>query len=165
MVIDRSVLHAQEGQDVPIKDDSEYPDWIWSLRLGKPLTSNEMEYGTKQYWEQLDFESKIRVKRMLKVKHKETMRVGEVQKKRMEWQDRIKYRALASYNHSAGWDPEQLKNEPDQKLWLKPQPDEEVLYPDRFTKENPRKLKELYGEEGVTPHTLVNWKMDKNFKY
>jgi len=159
-----SNLLKEGGEDIKIKDDSEYPDWIWSLRLGKPPSSNEMEYGTKEYWETLHEESKKRQKKFMMVKIKETMRVGTNETKKMEWQERIKYRALASYNFSAGWTTEDLENKPDKKLWLKPQPDEEEIRADEWAKENP--LKCTFNQVnrrigGLKVHSYVNKIMHK----
>ncbi|KAI1287423.1 39S ribosomal protein L54, mitochondrial [Halotydeus destructor] len=154
----------KEGEDVKIKDDSEYPDWIWTMNLGPPLKAAEVEYGTRDYWEKLAFESNIRVKRFMKVKHKETMRLGKEQKKVMDWQNRIKFRALASYNFDAGWDPKDFQNEPDKKLWLKPQEGEELLYPDAYAAENPRKF-QYDGKIGIEAVSRVNRKITKNTKH
>ncbi|KAJ8890364.1 hypothetical protein PR048_009872 [Dryococelus australis] len=43
----------KEGSDVPIKPDSEYPDWLWNLHTGKPLPLEELESDPKRYWRRL----------------------------------------------------------------------------------------------------------------
>ncbi|XP_069960202.1 large ribosomal subunit protein mL54 [Cherax quadricarinatus] len=43
----------ENRQDVPIKDDSEYPEWLWTLRTGKPPKFSELEPNTKEYWKRL----------------------------------------------------------------------------------------------------------------
>ncbi|KAK3867314.1 hypothetical protein Pcinc_027220 [Petrolisthes cinctipes] len=40
----------EDRQDIELKDDSEYPDWLWELRTGKPLPLEELDPQTKYYW-------------------------------------------------------------------------------------------------------------------
>lgn len=44
--------YFKEGEDVKLKPDSEYPDWLWTLPL-KPKSLEEMDPNTKQYWRKL----------------------------------------------------------------------------------------------------------------
>ncbi|KAM3957217.1 mitochondrial ribosomal protein L54 [Aphomia sociella] len=37
------------GEDVKLKEDSEYPEWLWTLRT-KPATLEELDPNTKEYW-------------------------------------------------------------------------------------------------------------------
>ncbi|XP_013194768.1 large ribosomal subunit protein mL54 [Amyelois transitella] len=37
------------GEDVKLKDDSEYPDWLWELRPVPPRLE-ELDPNSKQYW-------------------------------------------------------------------------------------------------------------------
>lgn len=43
----------KEGEDIKLKEDSEYPDWLWNLRTGKPPPLEEMDPNTKEYWKRL----------------------------------------------------------------------------------------------------------------
>lgn len=43
----------KEGKDIELKPDSEYPEWLWKLNIGKPLTLDELDPETKQYWRKL----------------------------------------------------------------------------------------------------------------
>ncbi|KOB67702.1 Mitochondrial ribosomal protein L54 [Operophtera brumata] len=38
------------GEDVPIKADSEYPEWLWALRTGGARPLAELDPDTKEYW-------------------------------------------------------------------------------------------------------------------
>ncbi|XP_015440124.1 PREDICTED: 39S ribosomal protein L54, mitochondrial [Dufourea novaeangliae] len=38
-----------EGEDIKLKPDNEYPDWIWEIRT-EPLQLSELDPDTKQYW-------------------------------------------------------------------------------------------------------------------
>ncbi|KAL4709510.1 hypothetical protein ACJJTC_007241 [Scirpophaga incertulas] len=38
------------GEDIKLKDDSEYPDWLWTLNTGAPPRLESLDPNTKQYW-------------------------------------------------------------------------------------------------------------------
>ncbi|KOC59779.1 39S ribosomal protein L54, mitochondrial [Habropoda laboriosa] len=38
-----------DGEDVKLKPDSEYPEWIWNIRT-EPLKLEDLDPNTKQYW-------------------------------------------------------------------------------------------------------------------
>ncbi|XP_046834334.1 39S ribosomal protein L54, mitochondrial [Vespa crabro] len=44
--------YFKEGEDIKLKPDSEYPDWLWTLPL-TPKSLDEMDPNTKQYWRKL----------------------------------------------------------------------------------------------------------------
>ncbi|KAF3420864.1 hypothetical protein E2986_01004 [Frieseomelitta varia] len=39
----------KEGEDVKLKPDSEYPEWLWNIRT-EPLKLEDLDPNTKQYW-------------------------------------------------------------------------------------------------------------------
>lgn len=41
------------GEDVKLKLDNEYPDWLWQVRLGPPPSLEELDPNTKQYWQKV----------------------------------------------------------------------------------------------------------------
>ncbi|XP_053311913.1 39S ribosomal protein L54, mitochondrial [Spea bombifrons] len=38
------------GPDVKLKEDSEYPEWLFQIDLGPPKTLDELSPDTPQYW-------------------------------------------------------------------------------------------------------------------
>ncbi|KAL5244268.1 hypothetical protein ACI65C_011678 [Semiaphis heraclei] len=40
----------KEGQDIELKPDSEYPDWLWNLNIDGPVPLQELDPNSKQYW-------------------------------------------------------------------------------------------------------------------
>uniref|UniRef100_A0A1B6E4V8 Large ribosomal subunit protein mL54 n=1 Tax=Clastoptera arizonana TaxID=38151 RepID=A0A1B6E4V8_9HEMI len=42
-----------EGTDVELKPDSEYPDWLWKLNTGKRIPLDELDPNTLQYWKRV----------------------------------------------------------------------------------------------------------------
>nr|CAG4647585.1 EOG090X0KWJ [Megafenestra aurita]SVE92796.1 EOG090X0KWJ [Megafenestra aurita] len=54
----------KQGQDVALMPDSEYPDWLWSLRLGKPPPLEEMDQESLAYWRRL---RKLNLRRQTKL--------------------------------------------------------------------------------------------------
>ncbi|XP_072946412.1 large ribosomal subunit protein mL54 [Epargyreus clarus] len=38
------------GEDVKLKEDSEYPEWLWDLNTGAAPRIEDMDPNTKQYW-------------------------------------------------------------------------------------------------------------------
>lgn len=127
------------GEDIKIKDDSEYPDWIWTMRLEGHPNLDDLDPNEHQYWEQLDFMSHIRQLRMYGLKPKVKKQTSELEINQEIWRDRIKFRALASYHHEPGTDPKDYESIPHRKTWLKPQEslEEEEIYPDQFVKDHP----------------------------
>ncbi|CAG0893613.1 unnamed protein product [Cyprideis torosa] len=43
----------EDSEPVALKPDSEYPDWLWTLRLEDHPPLEEIEPGTKYYWERV----------------------------------------------------------------------------------------------------------------
>lgn len=132
----------KNGEDVKIKDDSEYPDWIWTEKLDGYPTLEELDPNSKEYWEVLNLKSRIRVRRLQKMQIKDAMRVGAQQRRKLELLERFKFRALPPEDLDMGFDPNELLTKPDKKLWLRPQTSvqEEEVYPDEFIKEHPEKF-------------------------
>lgn len=42
----------KQGDDVKLRADSEYPDWLWTLRTGKPPPLEDLDPETMEYWSQ-----------------------------------------------------------------------------------------------------------------
>ncbi|KAJ8928192.1 hypothetical protein NQ314_019255 [Rhamnusium bicolor] len=41
------------GEDILLKPDSEYPDWLWNVRLGPPPPLEELDPNSKEYWRRI----------------------------------------------------------------------------------------------------------------
>ncbi|XP_076637391.1 mitochondrial ribosomal protein L54 [Colletes latitarsis] len=39
----------KEGEDVKLKPDSEYPEWLWNIRT-QPIKLSELDPNSKEYW-------------------------------------------------------------------------------------------------------------------
>lgn len=63
--VDKLVSHCcganyfKEGEEIKLKDDSEYPEWLWELPL-KPPHLHELDPNTKEYWERAEVVGKQR---------------------------------------------------------------------------------------------------------
>lgn len=42
--------YFKDGEEIKLKDDKDYPDWLWELPL-KPPRLHELDPNTKEYWE------------------------------------------------------------------------------------------------------------------
>ena len=63
-----------EGEEVALKPDSEYPEWLWTMRAKRPLpSSDELEYGTLEYFQTLEREEDQRKRTLSKKKKKRRM--------------------------------------------------------------------------------------------
>ena len=45
--------YLKNGEDVKLKEDSEYPEWLWEVPL-KPPRLHEYNPDTKEYWEKAE---------------------------------------------------------------------------------------------------------------
>lgn len=135
--------YMKTGEDVRIKDDSHYPDWLWTIPVGEPKLENYSP-DTEEYWELLEKLGKVRLQRHTNNAPKETLVVGRKDKERRMYEERIKYRALASEEteENLGFRPEDYIPKYDKKLFLKPQESlhEEELVADEFAKNHPEKF-------------------------
>ena len=58
--------YFKEGEDPVLGDDSEYPDWLWKLKLDrKPVPLEELSEDDPKYWRRL---KKLTLQRQLKLK-------------------------------------------------------------------------------------------------
>ena len=61
----------KEGSDPVLKEDSEYPDWLWNLHTDRrPVPLEELDPDTYAYWRRLRKIELRRQKQMMKVKYK-----------------------------------------------------------------------------------------------
>lgn len=94
----------KEGEDIKLKPDSEYPDWIWKMNLGKDPDLDELDPNTIEYWEKLHVLSKLRYNKFLRLQREPRLAVGEVELKKLETLKQLKFRALAGYYYDPGVD-------------------------------------------------------------
>ena len=91
----------KEGEDVKLKDDHEYPEWLWDLRPGPPPPLEEFDPNTKEYWERFLFLHKIRSLRLKRTKEIKKLHINEQDK--LNKLKQLRFRALA-YKYDAGFD-------------------------------------------------------------
>ena len=60
-----------DSEPVMIRPDSEYPAWLWSIRVERPLPPlEERDPNTKEYWMQVARDMKRKRNRLMKVYNK-----------------------------------------------------------------------------------------------
>ncbi|XP_003488763.1 39S ribosomal protein L54, mitochondrial [Bombus impatiens] len=57
----------KEGEDIKLKPDSEYPEWLWQIRT-EPLKLSDLDPNTKQYWRYIRKMTQIRNNKIIKKK-------------------------------------------------------------------------------------------------
>lgn len=57
----------KEGEDIKLKPDSEYPEWLWKIRTEPPKLS-DLDPNTKQYWRYIRRMAHIRNNKIMKNK-------------------------------------------------------------------------------------------------
>ena len=61
----------KEGEDPKLKDDSEYPEWLWNLRTDRrPVPLEELDPDTWEYWNRLAKLDRRRKNRFIAVRHR-----------------------------------------------------------------------------------------------
>ncbi|XP_030558471.1 39S ribosomal protein L54, mitochondrial [Drosophila novamexicana] len=45
--------YMKTGEDIKLKPDAEYPDWLWTLNTERIVPLEELDPNTKQYWRRL----------------------------------------------------------------------------------------------------------------
>jgi len=59
----------KEGEDIKLKDDSEYPAWLWELNIsGKVRPIEELDPDTDHYWNRVKALNRRRSLQMLRLK-------------------------------------------------------------------------------------------------
>ncbi|CAG7726938.1 unnamed protein product [Allacma fusca] len=58
----------KEGEDIKLGDDSQYPDWLWTLRTGPAPPLEELSPETDEYWGRLRQQMMKRNNRLAKLR-------------------------------------------------------------------------------------------------
>lgn len=119
-------------EPVKIKPDSEYPDWIWELRLDRHPGHEIYDPNTKEFWENVAFENMIRVKRLFKYRERPTKTMLPHHQEQTILKERFKERLIQTHDFDQGYDPEELKPKLHEQLAYRPQVNEEVVYLDEI---------------------------------
>ncbi|KPM04192.1 39S ribosomal protein L54, mitochondrial-like protein [Sarcoptes scabiei] len=94
--------YFKDGDEIKLKNDDEYPDWLWKLPLKTPRL-HELDPQTKEYWERAEIVGRQRELKLYSLtKQKKHLIVGENLIKREELRERRKFRALAKFHYNAG---------------------------------------------------------------
>lgn len=138
---------------IKLKPDNEYPDWLWTLRLGPKPTSAELEPGTKEYYLALREE-------MVDRNYLLRLRAGPVKKvvsktllEQKEYLHKLRFAALAHMEEDdAGFDSKSMESHwwfRDQTVkardYYLPMNENKVIYKDKI--EGNIKLKNFYRDE------------------
>lgn len=65
-----SLIHFIFRFEIKIKDESEYPEWLWDIHVGPPKKLDELDPNTKEYWRRLRKESLRQNNRLAKQKRR-----------------------------------------------------------------------------------------------
>lgn len=96
---------------VKLKPDEEYPDWLWTLRMGPKLNSWEMEKGTKEYYLRLAEEGFSQNLMLKKRAAKPTKMVDKALLAQEEYIHHKRFAALAYLEDDIGLDQDTLVDE------------------------------------------------------
>ncbi|XP_027197076.2 mitochondrial ribosomal protein L54 [Dermatophagoides pteronyssinus] len=126
--------YYKNGDEIKLKDDNNYPEWLWNLPL-KPPRLYELNPNTKEYWEKAAIVGQQREWKLRSITNKKQMNLNPTYIERMELKYRRRFRALAKYHFNAGYD--MIKHHERDDIWnmhLKdryylPDEPEKKLYP------------------------------------
>ncbi|CAN8011515.1 unnamed protein product [Ixodes pacificus] len=90
----------REGSDVPLGPDSDYPDWLWELRIDGRVKLEDLDPSTAEYWEFLHHEALIHQNKLRSKAPKPELRINE--KDKLKKLRAIMFRALAGYHYDPG---------------------------------------------------------------
>ncbi|CAG2115045.1 unnamed protein product [Medioppia subpectinata] len=96
--------YMKEGEEIPLKPDEEYPEWIWSLRLNYPPPVHELDPNTKEYYERLAVVGQQREWRQRKLTRQRFKVVSDRIERLEELRYRRRFRALAHKEFDAGYE-------------------------------------------------------------
>ncbi|XP_029053040.1 39S ribosomal protein L54, mitochondrial isoform X1 [Osmia bicornis bicornis] len=57
--------YYKEGEEIQLKPDDQYPEWLWNIRT-EPVTLEDLDPNTKQYWRYLRKEGIRKKNKMIK---------------------------------------------------------------------------------------------------
>jgi hypothetical protein len=171
--------YHKDEPPVKLKDDHEYPDWLWSLRLGPKPNSWEMEEGTKEYYLRLAEEQRQEnyIKRMTSPPIKKV--VDKALKSHQEYLHHIRFAALAHLEDDVGLELDSMPQDWELCHTMKvnksdyylPMEEDRVLYMDKI--EGNRSLKNFHrdvensflkGGVSVKPHRPIKLKAIQDSK-
>lgn len=129
-----SLFLFQEGEDIKLKDDSEYPEWIWKMKIHSFPKFDDYDPKSKEYWELCEIEHLFRTYRLLANRPKTSMSVGRIEKDYEERILRAREKAILPEAIDHGYDPKDILEEPvDERIHLKPEESDEVVPYDQVT--------------------------------
>ena len=101
--------YHKDEPPIKLKPDSEYPDWLWTLRLEPKPKSWEMEKGTKEYYLRLAEEEKDQnyIKKMTTQRRKKV--VGKNLLSHQEYLHYKRFAALAHLEDDIGLEKDSMK--------------------------------------------------------
>uniref|UniRef100_A0A8D8WR35 Large ribosomal subunit protein mL54 n=1 Tax=Cacopsylla melanoneura TaxID=428564 RepID=A0A8D8WR35_9HEMI len=63
-----SNILKEGGENIELKPDSEYPEWLWTLRTGPAPKLEELDPSTKYYWLRLRKEARRQTNQLAKMR-------------------------------------------------------------------------------------------------
>ncbi|XP_015794365.1 uncharacterized protein LOC107370921 [Tetranychus urticae] len=123
----------QEGEDIKLKDDSEYPDWIWKMKIHSFPKFDDYDPKSKEYWELCEIEHLFRTFRLLSNRPKTSKPTGKIEKDYEERILRARQRAILPEAIDHGYDPKDILEEPvNERIHLRPEESDTVVPYDQF---------------------------------
>lgn len=109
------------------------------MRLDKHPGHDIYDQNSKEFWENVAYENKIRVRRLLKNRERPRMVLMPHLQEQELLKERFKERLATVQEFDQGYDPEELKPKLHEQLAYRPQVKDEVIYMDEI--EMPKKFR------------------------
>lgn len=102
------------------------------MRLDKHPGHDIYDQNSKEFWENVAYENKIRIRRLLKHRENKRMILLPHLKEQEKLKERFKERLAIVHDFDQGYDPDELKPKLHEQLAYRPQVKDEVIYLDEI---------------------------------
>ncbi|XP_074597814.1 mitochondrial ribosomal protein L54 [Brevipalpus obovatus] len=142
-----------EGEDPKLKDDSEYPDWIWTMKIHELPHPDDHDPKSKEYWELAELEHLKRMYKLVRMQPKPTMTMSDFHQEMEDRIVRLRERAIMPEAIDHGYEPKEIQEYTiNPRIYLRPELSEDTIPADRLEMPPVFDKKQMYQRQVFFPY-------------